>query len=263
MRTKLRAALREAVAESRRVSVHNTHLLRAGERVRVKIVLKPLITPRLSERVVLNTFEDEAESSVTVAPVSSAPATGPDAALLKQLEYELNATRDELQSNIEEQESANEELQAANEKVMSVKEEMQSSNEELESSKEELQSMNEELTTVINQLKDKVDELSQTNNDLANLLSSTEIATLFLDTEFRIRRFTPPTKRLFNLIAADIGRPLSDIHQKYSNGDLLADAQQVLNGSHQCKAKCKPRPESFICAACCRIEPVTTTSPAW
>ena len=232
MRTKLRAALGEALAESHRVTLQDTYLMRAGERVPVRVLLKSLTTPRLSERVVLITFADQPETDKPVGDkrvaATARPDAGTDAELLKQLEGELNAIRGELQSNIEEQESSNEELQAANEEVMSVNEEMQSSNEELETSKEELQSMNEELTTINSQLKDKVDELSQTNNDLANLLSSTEIATLFLDTEFRIRRFTPPTKRLFNLIATDIGRPLSDIQQKYRDGDLLADARLVL-----------------------------------
>ena len=90
---------------------------------------------------------------------------------------------------------------------MSVNEELQSSNEELETSKEELQSLNEELTTANTQLEGKIAELEATNNDLDNLLTSTNIATLFLDTQLRIRRFTPAATRLFSLIPSDIGRP--------------------------------------------------------
>ena len=89
--------------------------------------------------------------------------------------------------------------------------------------------MNEELTTVNNQLKEKLDELAQSNNDLDNLMTSTDIATLFLDTELTIGRFTPATRRLLNLISSDVGRPLCDIRQKFSGGDLQADAQRVLD----------------------------------
>jgi two-component system CheB/CheR fusion protein len=112
---------------------------------------------------------------------------------------------------------------------MSVNEELQSSNEELESSKEELQSMNEELTTVNNQYKDKVDELAKTNDDLTNLLASTDIATLFIDTQLRIGRFTPATGRLLNLLSSDLGRPLSDIRPKFTDNCLLDDVHRVLD----------------------------------
>jgi two-component system, chemotaxis family, CheB/CheR fusion protein len=114
----------------------------------------------------------------------------------------LKTTREDLQATIEEQENSNEELKASNEEVMSMNEELQSTNEELETSKEELQSLNEELNTVNNQLQDKLAELEQANNDLTNLFNSTNVATVFLDTDLRIRRFTPATARLLNLIAA-------------------------------------------------------------
>ena len=118
---------------------------------------------------------------------------------------------------------------APNEEVMSVNEELQSSNEELESSKEELQSMNEELTTVNNQYKDKVDELAKSNDDLTNLLASTDVATLFIDTQLRIGRFTPATGRLLNLLSSDLGRPLSDIRPKFTDNCLLDDVHRVLD----------------------------------
>ena len=98
----------------------------------------------------------------------------------------------------------------------------------METSKEELQSLNEELTTANTQLENKIGELEATNNDLDNLLTSTNIATLFLDTHLRIRRFTPAATRLFSLIASDIGRPIGDIAQKFADPDLLPDAAAVL-----------------------------------
>ena len=126
-------------------------------------------------------------------------------------------------------ESANEELKVSNEEAMSMNEELQSTNEELETSKEELQSLNEELTTVNAQLEEKVADLERTNNDLDNLLASTHIATLFFDREFRIKRYTPASTRLFNLIPSDLDRPVADIANKFSDAHLLSDAQKVLD----------------------------------
>ncbi len=146
------------------------------------------------------------------------------------LASELSATRAYLKSATEELETANEELKAANEELMSMNEELQSSNEELETSKEELQSVNEELETVNAELTGKVVELGHANADLANLLESIEIATIFLDREARVRRFTPPARRVFRLISADIGRPIADISARVADVDLSADVQQVLEG---------------------------------
>src|SRR5262249_17915101 len=149
-------------------------------------------------------------------------------AVIRQLEYELKATREDLQSTVEEVETANEELKASNEEIMSINEELQSANEELETSKEELQSLNEELSTVNSQLQDKVEELHGPTNDLANLLSCTDVATVFLDTNFAIKRFTPAATRLVSLIPSDVGRPLSDIATKFTDEELLTDAERVL-----------------------------------
>jgi two-component system CheB/CheR fusion protein len=159
------------------------------------------------------------------------------------MEEELKSTREDLQSNIEELESANEELQAANEEVMSVNEELQSSNEELETSKEELQSMNEELTALNSQLKDKVEELAKASDDMANLLSSTEIATLFVTMDLKVGRFTPPVTRLMNLIASDSGRPLSDIRPKVLDPHLLEDARRVLEQLSPAEAEVLMEPD--------------------
>ena len=102
---------------------------------------------------------------------------------------------------------------------MSMNEELQSANEELEASKEEMQSLNEELTTVNSQFAEKVADLTATNNDLANLLGATDIATVFLDRQLRIKRFTPRATELLNLIPGDIGRPFGHITQNFSGED--------------------------------------------
>lgn len=145
-----------------------------------------------------------------------------------ELEHELATTREQLSSSIAELESANEELKASNEEAMTMNEELQSSNEELETSKEELQSLNEELTTLNSQLERKVDELQQSTDDLENFITSSDVPTVFLDQQFRIRRYTPSCGKLFHFIAGDIGRPLADITPQFTDPDLLQDAEAVL-----------------------------------
>jgi two-component system, chemotaxis family, CheB/CheR fusion protein len=141
---------------------------------------------------------------------------------------EVRMLRLELQNTTEAFEAANEELKAANEEATSMNEELQSTNEELETSKEELQSVNEELTTVNNQLQAKIAQLEATTNDLANLLGSTDIAVIFLDAEFRVRRFTPAINDLVELRESDLGRPVTDLAQKFTDDKLLPDARAVL-----------------------------------
>jgi two-component system CheB/CheR fusion protein len=235
--SRLRAALYQAAAEQRPIEITDAHVNRDDSYVRVKLTVKPLPDKTASEDLLLVTFEDQ--DSRPIAKTQSTDETS--VSLVEQLEYELKATREELQSHIEEQEAGNEELQAANEEIMSVNEELQSTNEELETSKEELQSLNEELTTVNNQLKDKLEELEATTDDLTNLLISTDIATLFLDTECRIKRFTPACTSLFHLLEADIGRPIVDIRQKFKGEDLLREVERVLN--RQMPLECEVRTE--------------------
>ena len=145
-----------------------------------------------------------------------------------ELERRLAAMKESLQSTVEEVETSNEELRSTNEELQSANEELQSTNEELETSKEELQSVNEELMTVNNELQKKLEELSHTNNDLTNLLNSTEIGTIFLDSEFRIKRFTPSVGKLVNLIPSDVGRPVDDIVTQVLDDKLIDHAREVL-----------------------------------
>ena len=163
-------------------------------------------------------------------PASNRPNPARAKPLVKQLEDELKATQHDLQSTIDDLQASNEELRVANEEVISSNEELQSTNEELETSKEELQSVNEELTTVNSQLQEKVHQLDTANSDMANLLKSSEIATLFLDNELRIKFFTPAMTRVLNLIAADMGRPLAHLSMDLIGCDLTADARAVVEG---------------------------------
>lgn len=232
LRSKLRGALQRAVREQEPVAIVASRV-RIGDELRnVRLDIEPLTLSDGGETLYLVTFVDETPVSPQAggggADDERSPEGEIDTDTLAQLEYELQATREDLQGTIEELETSNEELKASNEEVMSMNEELQSTNEELETSREELQSLNEELSTVNNQLEDKVAELEHTNNDLTNLLSSTEIATLFLDSEFRIRRFTPATIDLLNVIETDVGRPISDLSVRFNDPDLLPDARVVL-----------------------------------
>jgi two-component system CheB/CheR fusion protein len=150
--------------------------------------------------------------------------------IIAALRKELHARDEYLQCAQEELESSNEELKSSNEEMQSVNEELQSTNEELETSREEMQSINEELSTVNAELQAKVLDLSRANNDMNNLLSGTGIATVFVDPQLRILRFTPTVAQLINLIPSDVGRPVGHIVSNLVGYDsLLVDAQAVLD----------------------------------
>jgi two-component system CheB/CheR fusion protein len=147
---------------------------------------------------------------------------------IKSLEQELLTTRSQLQSTIDELESANEEMKSANEEYQSVNEELQSSNEELETSKEEMQSINEELQTINAEMVSKNRQLTMLNSDIANLLESTEIATMFLDEHLRLKSFTRGVTDIFHVRDTDIGRPITDIVSVVDYADLQRDVKKVL-----------------------------------
>ncbi|MEH2186040.1 MAG: chemotaxis protein CheB [Nostoc sp.] len=142
---------------------------------------------------------------------------------------ERAATQEYLQAVIQEQEHINQDLKAANEEILSSNEELQSTNEELETAKEEIQATNEELNTTNEELRSRNLELHQVNNDLTNLLASINIPILILTLDLRIRRFTPMAQRLFNLIPADAGRPLSDIRANLDVPELETLILEVLD----------------------------------
>lgn len=236
LRTKLRSALHQAIHESRLASFDDGRVKRGEEYFPVRVMVEPLRHPEEAEGLLLVSFE-EASAADRVRVVYMQPETGaPDKpestrdfkAVIHDLDGELRTTREDLQTTIEDLETSNEEFKASNEEITSINEELQSTNEELETSKEELQSLNEELQTVNNQLEQKVAELETANNDLANLLASTDIATIFLDRWLCLRQFTPATTRLLRVIATDVGRSIRDFAQNFTDEDLLPDAETVL-----------------------------------
>ncbi len=191
----------------------------------IDLTVLRLVEPQGLRGTVLISFAD---APVVAPPEGKAPPPGVVTARIADMRREVQHARDDLQATREEMQTSQEELKSTNEELQSTNEELQSTNEELMTSKEEMQSMNEELQTVNHELQSKVDELSRASNDMKNLLNSTDIATLFLDGELLVRRFTTQTATLIKLIPTDAGRPITDIATKLNYPSLAEDAQEVL-----------------------------------
>lgn len=221
LRAKLRQAVRESIEQKRPVDFRAKVRLTEREQA-VAVSVAPLAEP--SDGMLLVSFRP-----VDPAVAKTSASEDADSHIVQQaFEDELSSARAELQETIQQLEATNEELKAANEEVTSMNEELQSTNEELETSKEELQSFNEELQTVNSQLQFKNQELADTTDTLNNLLASSEIATVFLDRDFCIRWFSPSSKDLLALVDTDVGRPVTHFAWKVEDGDLLRDAEMVL-----------------------------------
>ena len=225
MRGAVRTALHRAMSENSTAVVHDGILETSEGRVRIVVTASPLDPLAKSDYFVVSFNQKHEEALPQSAPSGETGET----------EAELHRIRHELQMTIEELQTSNEEHKASAEEVMSINEELQSTNEELETSKEEMQSLNEELTTVNAQLQAKMEEFQSINSDLASLLSSTDIAVIFLDIRFRIRRYTPAATKLMELISSDIGRPINDLAPKFTDPDLLQDARTVMDSLVPCQ----------------------------
>lgn len=219
----LRAALHRAISGGTRATA-SALVRRQDHLCPVRICVNPVRDADPGVLLYLVSFQDSGEATKP-DPAETGPA---EDAAVRQLEEELRRTREDLQGTIDALEDSNDALKASNEEVMSMNEELQSTNEELETSKEELQSLNEELATVNHQLEQKVDEVQSSSDDLQNLLSSTSIATLFLDLRLRIKRFTPAITRLMNVIPTDVNRPFADLSLRFDDPGLPAALEQVL-----------------------------------
>ena len=220
VKTKLRSAIQSAYQENKTVTVGGGRLVRDGATHAFAISVQPVSNE--GEKLLLICFVDEPK------PEEKLSSSSGDGQRNNELEQELKATRAELQGAIRNLELSSEEQKAVNEEALSVSEEFQSTNEELLTSKEELQSLNEELTALNTQLQETLERQRTTSNDLQNVLNSTDVATIFLDLDLKIRFFTPATKLLFNVIPGDVGRPLADLNSLAADAELLNDARTVL-----------------------------------
>ena len=236
LRAPARAAVQQALSKRSTVTQEGQMLAPGGERVIVSLIAEPIADEpgnndrRTASQLCLLMFKDVPAPATAVLPdVPAAKSNASaDARRVQELELELATTREQLHTAIDELETANEEMKSANEEYQSVNEELQSSNEELETSKEEMQSINEELQTVNVELHSKNEVLARLNSDLQNLLESTQIATLFLDSSLHVSGFTPAISDLFHLREGDHGRPITEITARIPYPELRQDVKQVL-----------------------------------
>jgi two-component system CheB/CheR fusion protein len=224
LRTRLKLAIGKTSKSQPRVNGGRTRLTRDDVTVWFSIDVQLIAAE--DEDLLLVCFLEEADQDSLVPSAG----TRDGGTRIAELERELEATQLELQAAIQNQEATAQEQKAIHEEALSVNEEFQSTNEELLTSKEELQSLNEELTALNSQLQETLERQRLTSDDLQNVLYSTNIGTLFLDLDLKIRFFTPAIKALFNVIPGDLGRPLADLHSIATDNELLPDAHKVLAG---------------------------------
>ncbi len=222
LRLELRTAIFQAAQSGQSVTARRTPMQLGGRTEWIAITARPVAQG--DSRFMLVLF-DAVQSTLGADPVSTDTAADPRIALLEQ---ELQSMRAQLQGSLGESATSTEELRASNEELQSINEELRSTTEELETSKEELQSVNEELSTVNQELKTKIEESDVVNDDLKNLIASIDIASIFVDRNLCIKRFTPAAVHLFNLIASDVGRSLLDITHRLDYPALEADIVHTL-----------------------------------
>jgi two-component system CheB/CheR fusion protein len=227
LRQELHGALHKAMQNYEPVILRNIKIGTNGDLRWLDVTVQQIEKPEAIKGTIIIVFTDV---QPITEPASVKPKSGKQSAhpRLPELQLELDRRNEELQSTREEMQTSQEELKSANEELQSTNEELQSTNEELTTSKEEMQSLNEELQTLNAELQTKINEYARADNDMKNLLNSTDIATLFLDKELNIRRFTDQLIKIFKLRQTDIGRPFTDIVSDLQYPELENHAMQVL-----------------------------------
>ncbi|MDH4763895.1 two-component system CheB/CheR fusion protein [Pseudomonas oryzihabitans] len=245
LRLELRTALFQALQSNKSVEARRVHIQRDDRSYYINMVVRPFRDSDTNTDYLLVLF-DEVEDVMSADSVSD-HVEAKDS-VLTQLEAELQRTKEQLQLTIEQSETSTEELKASNEELQAINEELRSATEELETSKEELQSINEELITVNYELKSKIEETGKINDDLQNLITSTDIATVFVDRGMRIKRFTPRAASIFNIIVSDTGRSLLDITHRLDYPELATDANQVFESLGQIEREVRSHDDRWYLA---------------
>lgn len=222
----VRAALFSARSEHNSFKAKNIRVKINNIEKLINLIIHPVKTPDPALLVIFEEIENQLNKKDFKQEIVTEDYTLET--VIRQMENDLQRTRDQLRNTIEQYETSVEELKASNEELQAMNEELRSATEELETSKEELQSVNEELTTVNFELKEKVDEVSMVNSDLQNLMQSTDIATIFLDRKLNVKRYTPATSNIFNIIPSDVGRPLDHITHHLEFNQFKEVASKVL-----------------------------------
>jgi len=226
LRNELPTAFRKAMKNFNKVVLRDIKVETDHAIQYVDVTIQQIEKPLTLKGKILMIFANVPNLGVAAIKQKRTNITGSD--LQNEWETELQRVNEELQSLREEMQTSQEELQSTNEEMQSTNEELQSANEELTTSKEEMQSLNEELHTVNAELQNKIDDSSRINNDINNLLNSTNIATLFLDKDLKIHQFTYPATKIFKLQKSDIGRLFTDQVTALNYPELYDDAKEVL-----------------------------------
>ena len=220
LRTIVSGAVQRATKDDQAVCYSGVPILSDLGETRCAVVAEPLAHPRTGTRNVLVTFRDIKDDQPGERVAPSASATEASLERMSTLETELQYTRETLQATIEELETSNEEMQATNEELVA-------SNEELQSTNEELHSVNEELYTVNAEYQQKIGELKELNADMTHLLEGTDVGTVFLDRDLRIRRFTSRIASVFRFQQHDIGRRISDFSHNIDRPQLMEELEEA------------------------------------
>jgi len=226
LRNALPIAFRKAMQNFDKIVLKETKVGTNGGTLIVDVSIQQIENPTTVKGKFLIVFSDVSLEK----PITAKSKKHKTTSNLKQLELEteIQQLTEELQTTREEMQTSQEELKSTNEELQSSNEELQSTNEELTTSKEEMQSLNEELHTVNTELQSKIDDSLRISNDMSNLLNSSEIATLFLDRDLKIRQFTAHTTKIFKLIKSDIGRHFTDLATNLNYPEMHEDTQEVL-----------------------------------
>ena len=227
LRQEFPVAFHQAIMKKDSSVIKNIKISTNGHHQNISIHIKWIDKPEQIKGMVMIVFKDNYEVN-DLKLQEKAGMKSLNSIKESELRKELRYTKEVLQSTLEDMQTSQEELNTTNEEFQSANEELQSTNEELSSSKEEMQSLNEELQTVNAELLTKLDDFSQVDNDMKNLLNSTDIATLFLDKKLNIRRFTNEATKIFKLIRSDIGRPFTDQVTDIFYPEMAEDARKVL-----------------------------------
>ncbi|WP_121665502.1 CheR family methyltransferase [Mesonia aquimarina] len=221
----VQSTVKKALKKNKKTRYENAIYKHNGKEKALDLIAKPFRQSNLeNETNFVLTFIEKEINLADIKPVEKVSLNTQTEEYIDELEDELKKTKEELQQSLEEIETSNEELQAANEELLA-------SNEELQSTNEELQSVNEEINTVNAENVQKMDDLAQLNADMNNLLESTDIGTIFLDSSLRIRKFTPAIRRHFSLINSDVGRPIDNFTTSFGvspGKDLVSRCKKVL-----------------------------------
>ena len=255
---------KELASAIREVSVHKQESVYRGLRVEydggqlfMDLKVKPILEPRCLRGMMMVLFEETPVAGKTKRTEPTPVASKGKSRKVEELEKELGHTREDLQTTIEELETSNEEIKSANEELQSTNEELQSTNEELQTSKEELQSLNEEAATVNAELQSRIDELSRVSDDMKNMLDATQIATVFLDMDLRVRRFTASAAKIIPLEGVDVGRPIRLFASNLEGVDLVSRAEGVLDDLAVREEEVKSKDGTWFLM---RVRPYRTTA---